>query len=176
MEPSITVRRAVAHDYPRILSDLADLLIACVQSGASVSFLHPLPQEKARTFWLQVASEIRGGARIQLVAENKAGQILGTVQLAFAQPENQPHRAEVSKLLVHPAARRQGIGERLMRELERIAQSAGKTLLVLDTASADAERLYLRLGWRLCGRIPGYALSPLGDPCATNIYYRDLLG
>lgn len=170
------IRRVQALDYPRILPDLSAVLCACVEAGASVGFMLPMTRAKARAFWLQVGAELPGGARIQLVAQEPGGRILGTVQLVFARPENQPHRADVSKLLVHPEARRQGLGERLMREIERLALAEGRNLLVLDTASADAERLYRRLGWQVCGPIPRYALLPAGEPCATVLYYKDLRG
>jgi GNAT superfamily N-acetyltransferase len=100
--------------------------------------------------------------------------VCGTVQLILAQPENQPHRAELAKMLVHRRARRHGLGAALMREAEDIARECGKTLLVLDTASADAERLYERMGWEKVGVIPGYALLPQGGLCQTTVYYRNL--
>lgn len=112
------------------------------------------------------------GERVLLVAEDASG-IVGTVQLVLHQPDNQPHRADVAKMLVH-RARRQGLGAALMQAAEAAAQAHGKTLLVLDTASADAERLYARLGWQRCGVIPGYALLPHGGLCDTTFYYRDL--
>jgi len=87
-------------------------------------------------------------------------------------PDNQPHRGDVAKMLVHRRARRQGLGEALMRAAEQQALQAGKTLLVLDTASDSAERLYTRAGWIECGRIPGYALLPNGEPCATTYFYK----
>ena len=96
------------------------------------------------------------------------------MQLIFAQAENQPHRADIAKMLVHRRARRQGVGAALMAAAERDARSAGKTLLVLDTASGDAERLYAKLGWLRCGVIPGYALLPGGGLCDTTFFYRTL--
>jgi GNAT superfamily N-acetyltransferase len=89
-------------------------------------------------------------------------------------PENQPHRGEVAKLQVHRRARRRGVGERLLRAAEEVALGAGKTLLVLDTASRDAERLYDRLGWQRAGVVPGYALWPTGGLADTTIYYKVL--
>ena len=107
------------------------------------------------------------------VAEDEDG-VLGTVQLVLDQPENQPHRADLSKMLVHRRARRRGLGEALMCAAEDVARQCGKSLLVLDTASADADRLYARLGWQYCGTIPGYALLPHGGLCDTRCYYRTL--
>jgi GNAT superfamily N-acetyltransferase len=101
-----------------------------------------------------------------------SGELLGTVQVVFGQPENQPHRADVAKTLVHHRARRRGLGAALMRAAEDAARAAGKTLLVLDTASSDAERLYERLGWTRVGPVPGYALMPDGRPCDTRIFYK----
>jgi GNAT superfamily N-acetyltransferase len=157
------------------LAQLAALLIDCVEGGASVSFMLPLTQERARAFWQRVADGVARGERALLVAEDDAGAIVGTVQLVLDQPENQPHRADVAKMLVHRRARRQGLGAALMRAAEDAARAHGKTLLVLDTVSGgDAERLYARLGWQRVGTIPGYALWPQGGPCATTYFYREV--
>jgi GNAT superfamily N-acetyltransferase len=155
------------------LHELAHLLIDCVEGGASVSFMHPLPLPKALTFWHGIADEIAAGTRMLFVAEIAAG-IAGTVQVSDAYAENQPHRADISKLLVHRRARRRGLGAALMRAAEAGARRAGKSLLVLDTASGDAERLYAREGWTLAGIIPDFALWPKGGLCSTSIYYRKL--
>jgi GNAT superfamily N-acetyltransferase len=152
---------------------LAKVLVDCVAGGASVSFMDPLGHERALGFWRGVAAEVASGDRALLVAED-GGQVIGTVQLVLAQPENQPHRADLSKMLVHRSARRRGVGEALLREAERVALDSGKTLLVLDTASPDAERLYTRLGWVACGSVPDFALLPHGGLCATTFYYRRL--
>jgi len=107
------------------------------------------------------------------VAEGERGEIVGTVQLVLAQPENQPHRADVAKMLVHRSARRSGLGAALMRAVERTAAEEGKSLLVLDTVTGgDAERLYERLGWERCGVIPDYALWPEGGLCATTVFFK----
>ncbi len=156
------------------LSGLADILIDCVAGGASVSFMHPLTPARALEFWRGVAEGARRGERALLAAEDDRG-LIGTVQLILAQPENQPHRADLSKMLVHRRARRRGVGEALLRAAEEAARESGKTLLVLDTASGDAERLYARLGWQRCGVIPGYALLPQGGLCDTTIFYRTLV-
>jgi GNAT superfamily N-acetyltransferase len=99
---------------------------------------------------------------------------VGTAQVILAQPENQPHRGDLAKMLVHRRARRRGIGEALLVAAERSAREAGKTLLVLDTASDDAERLYARGGWQRCGVIPDYARWPGGGPCPTTFFYKFL--
>jgi len=155
------------------LRDLAAVLADCVDGGASVSFMHPLSEERAQAFWRNVAAGVDSGERALLVAQDEEG-ILGTVQVVLAQPENQPHRGEVSKMLVHRRARRRGVGALLMKAAERVARERGKTLLVLDTSSADAERLYERSGWVRVGTIPGFALLPQGEPCATTFFYREL--
>lgn len=152
---------------------LAELLIDCVDGGASVSFMHPLPRPKAQAFWRRVADGVAQDERALLVAED-AGGIVGTVQLVLEQPENQPHRADLSKMLVHRRARRHGVGDALMQAAEQLARDCGKSLLVLDTASADAERLYTRHGWQRVGVVPGYALLPQGGLCATIFFYKDL--
>ena len=153
---------------------LCELLIDCVDGGASVSFMHPLQPATAAAFWQRVAQGVALGERALLVARDAQG-ICGTVQLVLEQPENQPHRADVSKMLVHRRARRQGLGAALMREAEAVARSCGKSLLVLDTVTGgDAERLYAKLGWQRVGVIPDYALWPRGGLCATTVFYRRL--
>jgi len=155
-------------------SDLAEVLIDCVERGASVSFMHPLSLRTAETFWADVAEGVARGDRILLVAELD-GAIVGTVQLIFAAPENQPRRADVAKMLVRGAVRRRGIGARLMQAVEDAARGAGKALLVLDTVTGgDGERLYSRLGWTRVGVIPNYALFPDGRPCDTTFFFRSI--
>ena len=169
--PSIGIRRLSAVDE-RQVDELVDLLIDCVEGGASASFMHPLAPATARAFWTKVADGVAAGERALLVAEDAAG-IVGTVQLVIAQPENQPHRADLVKLLVHHRARRQGLGERLMRAAEQLARDCDKTLLVLDTVpGSDAERLYDRLGWVRVGTIPDFALLPFGGLAPTTVFYR----
>lgn len=155
------------------LQALADVLVDCVEGGASVSFMRPLTRERALDFWRDVARQAAAGDRVLFVARDDQG-ICGTVQLVLAQPENQPHRADVAKMLVHRRARRQGLGARLLQAAEDAARHAQKTLLVLDTASDDAARLYERMGWRKVGVVPGYALLPAGGLCDTTFYYRVL--
>ncbi len=155
------------------IPELAGVLIDCVEGGASVSFMWPLERKKAERFWEKVAAGVERGTTVLFAARDAHG-ICGTVQLQMDLPENQPHRADVSKLLVHRRARRHGIGEALMRRLEAAALREGRTLLVLDTASAEAERLYERLGWQRCGVIPGFALLPTGEPCPTTVYWKGL--
>lgn len=155
------------------MQELALVLIDCVEGGAAVTFMHPLPLPKALAFWRRVAADVEAGERALLLAEDCNG-IIGTVQIVLAQPENQPHRAEVSKMLVHRRARRLGVGASLMRAAEESARNAGKSLLVLDTASDDADRLYLRLGWTLYGSVPDYSLLPHGGLCSARFYYRRL--
>jgi GNAT superfamily N-acetyltransferase len=155
------------------IAALADVLIDCVEGGASVSFMHPLSRERAVAFWRRVAAGVAAGERALLIAEDAHG-LCGTVQLVLDQPENQPHRAELAKMLVHRRARRRGLGAALMRAAEATARECRKTLLVLDTASDDAERLYERMGWVRVGVIPGYALLPRGGLCPTTVFYRDL--
>jgi GNAT superfamily N-acetyltransferase len=168
------IERIEARDSAAVLPALTDILLDCVEGGASVSFMAPLERDKALAFWRGVLESAARGERIVLMARDAQGTISGTVQVILAQPENQPHRGDVAKMLVHRRARRQGLGEALMRAAERQARQAGKTLLVLDTASDSAERLYRRAGWTECGRIPGYALLPSGEPCATTYFYKEL--
>jgi GNAT superfamily N-acetyltransferase len=172
---SWTIRRLQAVDE-RQREELVGVLMDCVEGGASVSFMHPLTRDRAEVFWRRVANDVGAGAKALLVAEDASG-ICGTVQLLLHQPENQPHRADVAKMLVHRRVRRQGLGAALMRAAEAMARDCGKTLLVLDTVTGgDADRLYERLGWVRVGDIPGYALFPRGGFCSTTVFYRDLAG
>jgi len=158
----------------REIQGLSDVLIDCVEGGASVSFMLPMTRAKAETFWRRTAASAARGERVVLAAEDAAGEIVGTAQIILEQPENQPHRGDLAKMLVHRRARRRGVGAALLVAAERSALDAGKTLLVLDTASDDAERLYGRNGWQPCGQVPGYALLPDGRPCATTFFYKFL--
>ena len=164
------VRRLVRVDDADVEA-LAALTIDVVAGGASIGFMLPIDAARAGAFWRRVAAGVSGGDRVLFVADDDDG-IVGTVQLLLEQPENQPHRADVAKMMVANRARRRGIGAALMQAAEREAIARGKTLLVLDTASADAERLYARLGWQRAGTIPGYALLPQGGPCDTTYFYR----
>ncbi len=156
------------------IAGLSRVLMDCVRGGASVSFMTPLAPGTADAFWLGVRDRVADGTTELLVAEQD-GDVAGTVQLVMAQPENQPHRADVAKMLVHRRARRRGIGRALMVAAEVLARGRGKTLLVLDTATGgDAERLYRGLNWTEVGRVPGYALYPDGQPCDTTIFYKNL--
>ncbi len=158
MSDAYAVRRLTSVS-DRDAQGLALVLIDCVDGGASVGFMHPLSMETALAFWRRVGREVEKGARALLIAEDAAG-IVGTVQIVLEQPENQPHR--------------RGIGAALMRAAEEAARHLRKSLLVLDTASGDAERLYARMGWTLIGSIPDYALWPEGGFCGTSVFYRKL--
>jgi GNAT superfamily N-acetyltransferase len=173
--PAWSPRRLHALDDAQI-DGLADVLVDCVEGGASVSFMHPLTRDRAVAFWRRVALGVAAGERALLVAEDAQG-LCGTVQLILDLPENQPHRADLVKMLVHRRARRRGLGAALMGAAEAAARECGKTLLVLDAVTGgDAARLYERLGWVRVGDIPGYALMPHGGLCSTTVYYRDLGG
>ncbi len=171
--PGITIRRLLSVDDAQI-EGLADVLIDSIDGGASVSFMHPLAPARAQAFWRRVTAGVAAGARALLVAEDESG-IVGTVQLVLEQPENQPHRADLSKMLVHRRVRRQGLGAALMRAAEDMARDCGKTLLVLDTVTgSDAERLYMRLDWVRVGIIPDFALLSRGGLSPTTVFYKAL--
>jgi GNAT superfamily N-acetyltransferase len=156
------------------IAQLADVLTDCVEGGASVSFMLPLARERVVAFWEKIARRVAAGECILLVAEDAAG-ICGTVQLILDLPENQPHRADVAKMLVHRRARCRGVGAALMQAAEAAARDCRRTLLVLDTVSGHAgSRLYERCGWQRVGEIPNYALYPGGGYCPTTYYYKDL--
>jgi len=175
MNTDITVRRLDAGKAAALKEQLADVLLDCVEGGASVSFMLPMARSTALDFWDKVADGVARGERTLLVAEDEEG-VIGTVQLITGLPDNQPHRADVAKLLVHRRARNRGVGQQLMLALEQAAREQERWVLVLDTASAAAERLYERLGWQRVGVVPGYALLPNGELCGTTFYYKQLDG
>ena len=177
-QATATIRVLTAEEAHGLVEALTDVLIDCVEGGASVSFMAPLTRERAERFWRGVAEGVAAGARILLVAEDPAsGELLGTAQLIVDMPENQPHRADVAKVLVRRSARRRGLGAVLMGAVEAAAHDAGKTLLVLDTTTGDAaERLYQRLGWTRVGEVPRYAHMPDGTPSGTTFFYKDVPG
>lgn len=175
MTPALSIRRLGPDEAAACVPALADVLIDCVEGGASVSFMLPISRDTALNFWRRVAEGVARDERILLVAEDAAGRIVGTVQIVTAQPENQPHRADVAKMLVSRAARRQGIAQRLLGAADEAARAAGKTVLVLDTVTGgDAGRLYERAGWQRVGEVPNYALMPHGGFCGTTFYYKQL--
>jgi len=158
----------------RDLAGLCDVLIDCVEGGASVNFMWPMTRAKAETYWRGVADSLARNERAVVIAEDERGEILGTAQAVWAPQENQPHRADLSKMLVRRNARRHGVGALVLVAAEAAAREAGRTLLVLDTASVEAERLYERGGWQRVGTVPRYALLPDGPYCSTVIFYKDL--
>jgi GNAT superfamily N-acetyltransferase len=156
------------------IAQLSEVLTDCVEGGASVSFMLPLSSEKALGFWRRVAADVRSGKRILLVADDERG-IAGTAQVALDMPENQPHRGDLAKMLVHRRARNRALGAALLRAAEDAAREAGLSVLVLDTVTGGAgERLYQRLGWHRVGEVPDFALWPGGGFCSTTYYYRKL--
>ena len=171
VQPPVRIESLASLGAPEI-AGLGEVLIDCVEGGASVSFMLPMTRAKADAYWQGVAASLERAECLVLAAFDAAGAITGTVQVLLKQPENQPHRADIAKMLVHRRARRQGIGAQLLTAAESAAVRAGRSLLVLDTASADAERLYARVGWQRVGEIPGYALWPGGGTCATTLFYK----
>ena len=151
---------------------LSDILIACVEEGAGVSFLPPLAPDVAAAFWRSTARDVAAGSKV-LLAGWVDGVLAGTVTLALASPQNQRHRADVAKLLVHPSGRRHGLARRLMERLEQEAARAGRTLLTLDTRLGDrADGLYRSMGWVELGRIPGYTLTKDGTYDETLFMWK----
>jgi len=164
-----------ADDILSRIDELCDVLENCVQGGASVSFMLPFGREKSQAFWLNVAQSVKRGERLLLVDELEGEGIVGTVQLILDQPDNQPHRADVAKLLVHDRARRKGVAGRLMNALETAARDNGKSVLVLDTSTGSgAETFYVNAGWEKVGEIPRYALMPDGEMTSTSVFYKFL--
>ena len=170
----IQIRQLSANEARAHVPALAAILIDCVAAGASVHFMPPVLQPTAEAFFQKVIDDVEQGGRL-LFAAFSNDTLVGTVQLQTAMPPNQPHRAEIAKLLVLTTARHQGIATLLMEQAEHAAHALGKTLLVLDTATGgSAERLYLRLGWTAVGTIPDFALLPDGTLCATTIFWKRL--
>ena len=155
-----------------VIVDLAGVLADCVAGGASVGFMAGFGIAEATLYFRRVFEDV-GAGKVVLLAARQGSKIVGTVQLGLDTMPNQPHRAEVKKLLVHRTARNTGIGERLMRDIERFARHHARSLLVLDTVTdSSGYRLYERLGWRRVGVIPDYALMPDGSFCDTTVFYK----
>jgi ribosomal protein S18 acetylase RimI-like enzyme len=161
---------------PNISEALGTMLTDVVANGGSVGFMHPLAPERARAFWDAALAAADRGERIMLGAFDGA-QLVATVTLLFDLPPNQPHRAEIAKMMTRPRYRGRGIASALMRRAEALAIERGRTLLVLDTAADEgAADFYERLGYTLTGEIPDYALKPLGGLTATRIYWKRIGG
>lgn len=171
----VEIRRLTRENAPQYKTALAEVLLDCVSGGASVSFVWPFSLADAESFFGKVIQGVEAGDRILLAAFIGAS-LVGTVQILLNTPPNQPHRADVSKLLVHRSARKQGVAQKLMQEVEEASRLAGKTLLVLDTVTGESgERLYQRLGWTKVGIIPNYAVFPDGTYCDTTIFWKSIL-
>jgi GNAT superfamily N-acetyltransferase len=174
MEPTVAVERFDADEARQHRDALAEVLVDCIEGGASVSFMAPFSLVEARAFFASIEPEIAAGTRV-LIAAFLDDDLVGTVQVVAAWPPNQPHRADVTKLLVRRSARKRGIGQRLMARAEAEARKQGWTLLVLDTVTGDpAERLYERMDWTKVGVIPNFALYPDGRPCDTTVFWKAL--
>ncbi|MFY8039906.1 MAG: GNAT family N-acetyltransferase [Bosea sp. (in: a-proteobacteria)] len=173
-EHSFTIRRLKPAEARSRVGELADILLDCVAGGASVSFMADLTRDEAVRFWTGVAEGVADGQRILLVGE-EAGRLIGTVQVVASGTPNQPHRADLAKMLVHRNGRNKGIGAALLARAEQAAREAGWWMMVLDTVEDSAgEKLYTRAGWRRAGLIPNYALWPDGGLCGTVYFYKDL--
>lgn len=156
------------------INDLADVLVACVEGGASVGFMQPYRHEDAVAYWEKIAEDVEAG-RLILIGAQIRGRTVGTVQVAPSAAPNQPHRADLRKLLIHPEVRGQGLSRELMQAAEAAAVKRGLSLLVLDTATgSDAEAIYPRFGWQRAGVIPDYALWPQGGYCDTTLFYKQI--
>jgi GNAT superfamily N-acetyltransferase len=170
----IEIRRLGAAEVRAQLDALAAVLFDCVAGGASVGYMEPFSPEQARAAFEGFAVEAAQGRRLILAAFAN-GELVGTAQVILVLMPNQPHRAEIAKVLVHRSARRRGIAQLLMEHAEAEARAEGKTLLVLDAVTGDdAARLYARLGWTTVGVIPGFALYPDGRPCDTTYFWKAL--
>jgi GNAT superfamily N-acetyltransferase len=164
-----------ADEARRRLAELTDLLVDAVDGGGANGFLRPLAKSDAAAYWERRLGDIEDGRSILLASTADDGALTGIVILELAGQQNGQHRAEVTKLMVHSSARRQGLGTRLLAEAEDAASARGRWLLVLDTVpGSDAERLYRRHGWVEVGEIPDFALLPDGDPAPTIVFFKRL--
>jgi ribosomal protein S18 acetylase RimI-like enzyme len=177
-DPETGLSIFTGEDIENHLGELAGLLSACVHDGASIGFVLPFSGVESARFWTsKVLPGVRGGGLVLLVVR-QGGRIAGAVQLDHDTPANQPHRAEVRKLLVHPDFRRQGLARVLMTEIEQLARSKSRGLITLDTRTGDkAEPLYAALGYQVAGVIPGYCRDTLTERLdSTTIMYKTLQG
>lgn len=158
------------------LPALAEVLHACVLDGASVGFVLPFTQDNAASFWRETVLPPLASGRRRLLVAREGDHIVGTVQILHNMPPNQPHRAEVAKLLVHPATRRRGIATALMVAVETEARGMARSLLTLDTRTGDpAERLYRALGWNTVGTLPGWCRDTASDRLDTTTFmWKDI--
>lgn len=172
VKPDIVVLNAPLENTE--LAQLADVLVDCVKGGASVSFMSPFSHDQALAFFRKVENSVGTGDTV-LLAARLDGHIVGTVQLGLDTPPNQPHRADIKKLLVHRSARGRGLAAALMAQIENEARRRGRWLLVLDTVPGESgHRVYLRAGWTQTGLVPDYALFPDGRLCDTAIMWKRL--
>jgi GNAT superfamily N-acetyltransferase len=172
--PQPALLRLDAENAKARLPELTAILLDCVQGGASVSFMEEMTRAEANAFWRRVIRQVASGGRILLAAELD-GRLVGTVQAVASGIPNQPHRADLSKMLVHRAARGRGVGAMLLKAAEDAARDAGWWLMVLDTVvESSGDRLYAKGGWRPVGVVPDYALWPDGRFCATRYFFKDL--
>ena len=165
------IRLLSAEEAETSAEKLAEVLLDCVAGGASVSFMREMTRDQALGYWRSVAAGVRAGTRVLFAA----GDVDGTAQLLLDMPPNQPHRAELAKMLVHRRARRMGLARALFQAVEAEARRRGRSLLTFDTISGSAaERLYISCGCTKIGEIPEYALMPDGVPAPTSVFYKRL--
>lgn len=176
MTEAQTAKIAVLHASPEVRAQLSEMLVEVVAHGGSVSFMHPLSPEAAGAFWDGSLAAAARGERVILGAWH-GDTLAATVSLLLDCPPNQPHRAEIAKMMTRPEWRGRGLASALLREAESLAVRQGRTLLVLDTASdGGAAPLYERLGFTLAGEIPEFALKPHGGLTGTKIYWKRIGG
>ena len=174
MRRVIRIERLDAIAYDTALPGLAALLVDAVDDGASVSMLPGVTLDEARAWWVARAGDVADGTTSPFVAFD-GDRVVGSVLLIRARQPNAPHRAEVAKVIVHPSARRQGLGRSLLAAAERTAREEGRWLLILDTVpGSDADALYRATGWHEAGTIPNFGLLPTGEPGPTTYFWKDL--
>ncbi|MHA7773764.1 GNAT family N-acetyltransferase [Roseibium sp. M-1] len=172
--PEAPVQLLTGEEMRTALPQLGRLLKACVDDGAGIGFILPLPLEKAEAFWAGKLPAVESGEAF-LMAVREGGEIAGVVMLVLAPQDNGLHRADVAKLMVHPGHRRKGLARKLMTAIDGLALSQNRWLLVLDTVTGDrAEKLYPTCGYIKVGVIPDYAYGSHGSLDATTVFYKDL--
>lgn len=175
MRNEINVRSLSANDRSSYIEILSDILLDCVSGGASVGFMSTLSRQRALAFWDDTFDSVAQRERVLFIAECPDRRPVGTVQIVTSQPDNQTHRADISKLLVHRESRGRGVARRLMEEVDIVSAKLGKSLLVLDTATgSDAESMYIKLGWNQSGIIPNFSMLPNGELQGTTLFWKSV--
>jgi GNAT superfamily N-acetyltransferase len=161
--------------YEDAIDGLAELLVDAVDHGAGVNFMAGVTADETRAWWEARRDGVSDGSVVPVVAFDDDGRVVGSTVLLYAWNPNSPHRGEISKVIVHSSARRQGLGRQLMDAAEARSLADGRWLLTLDTVTgSDADTFYRSLGWHEVGVVPDFALMPDGTLTPTTYFWKDL--